>query len=86
MVGVGAEPGGGVAVAQLVERRSFPRVFLPVVVGELDGGQAGGEAAEQPAGIDLWKLVMVTGEHDLRAGVLGVVEEGPSRRLYLLRG
>ena len=45
------------------------------VLGEGDGFGAGGEAVEEPAGVDRVQLFRVADEHDLRVGVVGGVEE-----------
>jgi hypothetical protein len=53
VLAVAVECGGGVAVAEFVERRLFPLMGLAAVVGELDRGEAGGQRAVQTPGVDL---------------------------------
>jgi hypothetical protein len=72
---VGAEGSVGVAAAELVERVAFPRVALALIVGEGHRGKPVGEAGERATGVDLRKLAGVAHEHDLRSGVLSMVED-----------
>ena len=70
MFGVRAEPGQGVAVAQLIEGVVFPVGQLPAVDGQLGDSVAvtvdGG--AEHAAGIHLLELVVIADEDHLRPG------------------
>lgn len=73
--GVGVDRAGGGAVAEVVEGGTFPRVVLPAVGVQRDGVEAVDEAAEGAAGADLWQLVVVADEHELRARSGGVTRE-----------
>jgi hypothetical protein len=48
VVGERGDALGGIPVAQRVEGSAFPGVVLAAVVGQLDGGQSGAQAAEIP--------------------------------------
>ena len=77
VVEVGAEPGEGVAVAQLVEGGVFPFGLLAAVDGEFGGARAeevdGGR--EDAAGGDLGQLVMVADQDHLGADLAGVGDD-----------
>ena len=72
---IGGERDVGVASAEFGEGGTFPWFDLTTVLDELGCVEPGGEAGEGAAGVDLRELVVVTDEHDLAAGMLGVVEE-----------
>ncbi len=56
--------------------RSLVRVELAAVLDQLLVAEAMGEAREQPAGVDLGKLLRIPDEHDLRPGRAGFTDDG----------
>src|SRR5207302_6026459 len=57
------------SVAQVEQRVSFPRVGLPVVVGEFAGEVGAGESGEHAAGVYLGELCTVANSDEFSAGV-----------------
>ena len=67
--------GFGAAVAEVLERRAFPRVDLAVVLGQLDGEPALDEAAKRASRLELGQLTVVADEHQLAADRRGRLHE-----------
>src|SRR5947209_3845246 len=65
----------GITTSQLGKCGAFPGFDLALVLCELAGVEAGGEAGEGAAGVDLGQLMMVPDQHDLGVCSLGVGEE-----------
>ena len=72
---VGAEGPVGGAGAEAGQGLAFPVGVLASVLVEFDRAEAGGQAGEGAAGVDLGELVVVADEHDFGVGGVGVVEE-----------
>ncbi len=63
------------AVADQLQRLPLPRGPLPPVLHQDAGPQAHPQSTEPAAGVDRGKLPVVADQHDLRAGLVGVLEE-----------
>jgi hypothetical protein len=53
----------------------FPGLLLPSVLHQLTGPQAQPQGAEAAAGVDRRKLPVIADQHQLRLGLLRVVQE-----------
>jgi hypothetical protein len=63
------------AVADQLQRLPLPRLLLPPILGQHAGPQTHSQAAEPTAGVHRPQLPVIARQHNLGAGVLGVLEE-----------
>ena len=63
------------SVSDRCERPSLLRVALASVLGQLDGPNALGNAREQPARSDRWKLVGISDQHGLSVRPVDAIEQ-----------
>jgi len=52
-------------VTKLSQDGPFPMMFLPDVLGQRDSGKSGNEGDEEPSGVDLSELMVVTDQDEL---------------------
>ncbi len=75
MLPIGRQCGVDVTLAQVLDRLAFPWLGLPAVLRQRGCAKSQPESPKPSACLDGSELLVIANEHDLTAGVLGVVEQ-----------